>query len=271
MARLKPLWLHLNDLAARLARSSSVALACDYDGTLTPIAEHPAKAQLSSRAGSALMRLSRLPDVHLAVLSGRGLDDLVQCIPVNGIFLAGVAGLETQDETGRRDIHVDHTHEIPPELRQDLLRWCERFEGAWLEDKNLAFALHYRAVKPELQAAFGAGVRRRVRPHQSRVVLVHGKRVFEVTPAVQRDKSVALVDWLARQRPETSSFYFGDDTNDEPVFDRVKDRGGVTVAVGRLASHAEYGVGSTEEVVWFLEWLEREWSLRAGAGEPVTA
>src|SRR5206468_800886 len=143
---------------------------------------------------------------------------------------------------------------------------CERFEGAWLEDKNLAFALHYRAVKPELQAAFGAGVRRRVRPHQSRVVLVHGKRVFEVTPAVQRDKSVALVDWLARQRPEMSSFYFGDDTNDEPVFDRVKDRGGVTVAVGRLASHAEYGVGSTEEVVWFLEWLEREWSLRGGAG-----
>jgi len=55
--------------------------------------------------------------------------------------------------------------------------------------------------------------------------------------------------------------YFGDDTNDEPVYGMIRERGGYAVAVGRTVSTAEYALPSPTEVVWFLEWLEREWTL----------
>jgi len=62
-------------------------------------------------------------------------------------------------------------------------------------------------------------------------------------------------------------FYFGDDTNDEPVHRLVRERGGIAVAIGRAVSAAEYGLPSPAEVVWFLEWLEREWTAHAEARE----
>ena len=118
-----------------------------------------------------------------------------------------------------------------------------------------------------LQPAFGAGVRRRARPFRGQAQLVHGKRVFEVMPAVPWEKSAALKLWLDGRDSAGTLFYFGDDTNDEPVHRLVRQRGGIAVAVGRVVSAAEFGLPSPDEVVWFLEWLERQWSARDLAGE----
>jgi trehalose-6-phosphatase len=83
-------------------------------------------------------------------------------------------------------------------------------------------------------------------------VLVHGKKVFEVMPAVPWNRGSALARWLDRRRGALA-FYLGDDTDDEPAHDRVRERDGITVAVGRPVSRAEYGVADPVEVVWFLE------------------
>jgi trehalose 6-phosphate phosphatase len=265
VSRLKPLWIQLGAIARQLRSSHTLEIACDYDGTLTEIVDHPTQAALSSRAHSVLERLARARGVRIAILSGRSLDDLARCIDIPGLFLAGVAGLETQDEFGTRTTFVERENELPQELRTELGVWCDRFPGAWLEDKGLALALHYRAVAPAQQAAYGAGVRRRVREHEELSVLVHGKRVFEVLPAVERDKSAALDGWLRPTGTQATVFYFGDDANDEPALERIRRHGGITVAVGAAVSRAEYRIESPREVVWFLEWLEREWSASQGA------
>ena len=262
MARLKPLWLHLNSISERMQTISSVAVACDYDGTLTPIVDHPSQAILPERAQRILKALSLLPDTRLAVLSGRSLDDLERCVPLPGVFLSGVSGIEIRDETGRREICMNPDDELPPRLKAELQEWCARFPGSWIEDKRFSYSLHYRAVTPAQQPAFGAGVRRRVHEHPGRAALIHGKRVFEVMPAVARDKSFAIERWLGLLPENSVSFYFGDDSNDEPAHERVRRYGGIAVAVGRPVSRAEYVVTSTSDVIWFLEWLEREWSVR---------
>ncbi len=271
MPRLKSLWLSLSELSHRIGSSDALLLASDYDGTLTPIAEHPDDVVVPDRAREVLRRLAGHPDAHLAVLSGRRLDDLEREFDGGPLFLAGSGGLESRDEHGRRQVHLPPGARLPEELRASLEAWCGRFPGAWVEDKRFSYALHYRAVAGALQPAFGAGVRRRVRPFASAAQLVHGKRVFEVMPAVSWEKSAALQLWLEGRDAGGLLFYFGDDTIDEPVHRLVRERGGIAVAVGRTASAAEFGLPSSTEVVWFLEWLERQWAAREASGEILRA
>jgi trehalose 6-phosphate phosphatase len=262
---LKPLWLHLDTLAERVRSAAHLYVGCDFDGTLTDIVPHPDLAKLPERTRKALDVVARLPGAHLAVFSGRPLEDLRSRAFFEGAFLSGIAGLETLDSQGQRRMHVAAEDSIAEDVRDVMRQWCARFEGAWFEDKGPAFAVHYRAVPERFQPAFCSGVRRRFAGDPPRARLLHGKKVFDVLPVVDRDKASALADWV--DRPDGVLFYFGDDANDEPVYPRVRDRGGISVAIGRWASHAEYGLTTPEHVTWFLEWLAREWTdSRAAAG-----
>jgi trehalose 6-phosphate phosphatase len=271
MARPKSLWLELAAVAARVRSARSLAVASDFDGTLTPIVSHPDRAVLSARARSALVRIGALPGARLAVLSGRTLDDLDRQLGIPGVFLAGITGAETRDPTGRRQLHVPPGEEIPAELRRGLEEWCARFPGAWVEDKGVSIALHYRAIPESRHAVFGTGIRRRVSSYPGRVALIHGKRVFEVLPAGAPDKASALERWLADAPDPPLVFFFGDDSNDEPAHEWVRSRSGVSVAVGRPATRAGYAVATPDDVVWFLEWLDREWREREGSGSETAA
>lgn len=255
---LKPLWLHLDALAARMREVRGLSVGCDFDGTLTEIEPHPDQAELVTRAFAVLEHLAAMPGVRLGIFSGRRLEDLRARIPFPGVFLAGTAGLETFDGNGSSHLHVSEAEALPSELVGAMTEWCTRFEGAWLEDKGPAFALHYRAVPDRFQPAFCSGVRRRFGGEGSKARLLHGKKVFEVLPAVERDKSSAYLDWVLE--PEKNlTFYFGDDTHDEPVYPHVRTQGGIAVAIGRFASRAEYALAGPPHVTWFLEWLAREW------------
>ena len=270
MPRLRSLWLSLSDISRRIGQAESLQVASDYDGTLIPIAEHPDEVTVGERARGVLHRLAVLPDVDLAVLSGRRLEDLESQFNGGRLFLAGAGGLESRDEQGRRQVHMPADTQLPEALRESLESWCRLFPGAWVEDKRFSYALHYRGVPVARQPAFGAGVRRRARPFRSQAQLVHGKRVFEVMPSIPWEKSAALGLWIDSRPARGLLVYFGDDTNDEPVHRFVRERGGIAVAVGRAVSAAEFGVPSPTEVVWFLEWLEREWAAHTDAHELTT-
>ncbi len=262
MASLKPLWLSVGSLSERLRRTDALHLGLDFDGTVTPISSDPRDVVLSTRARDVLERLSRQAGVKLAILSSRTLDDLSRRVGLEGLFYTGSSGLETLDEHGHRETHAGSTVSLPMPLLRELDGWCLRFPGARLEPRVNSCALHFSAVAPSLQPAFGAGVRRRVRPFLPQVALVHGRTEFEVMPADGWDKAAALERWLGAARAGATTLYFGDDTRDEPAHAAVRRRGGLAVAVGRTVSQAEYVMPAPEDVVWFLEWLDREWALR---------
>src|SRR5205085_3683169 len=192
-------------------------------------------------------------------------DDLKEKVQLKNVFLVGSTGLETEDENGRRESNLGPNQGIPNELVQELENWCLRFPGSWLESKHNSCALHYRSVAASLQPAFGAGVRRRIRPYASQATLVHGKAVFEVMPAGGGDKAAALARWIPQDATNATTMYFGDDTHDEPVHGMVRQRGGFAVAIGRIVSQAEYVLPTPGDVVWFLEWLDREWPMASAA------
>src|SRR5438093_13789633 len=95
MPRLRSLWLSLSDISKRIEETETLQVASDFDGTLIPIVEHPDRVVVSERSRGVLHRLAALPDVDLAVLSGRRLDDLEGMFNGGRLFLAGAGGLES--------------------------------------------------------------------------------------------------------------------------------------------------------------------------------
>jgi trehalose 6-phosphate synthase/phosphatase len=57
-----------------------VALLLDYDGTLAPIAPHPDLAILPVETKNVLQRLSNMPDVYIAIVSGRNVNNVMDMV-----------------------------------------------------------------------------------------------------------------------------------------------------------------------------------------------
>jgi trehalose-phosphatase len=212
-----------------------------------------------------LRRISRHSCAQVAILSGRSLGDLRRRVRLPDIFLAGAAGLETLSPGRAPEVHVPRGRGLPLEARRRVRAWCRRFPATWVEDKRLSLALHYRDLDPRRVPTFAAGVARVARRFHDHIDLVRGKKVFELMPAVGRDKAAALRTWSTGAAGGLL-FFVGDDANDEPAHAFARARGAITVAVGRRRSLAEYALPDTEHVTWFLEWLLLEWRSRHHGG-----
>ena len=62
----------------------TLALLLDYDGTLTPIVKHPDLAVIPPETKSVLERLSKRSDVFIAVVSGRGVENVKKMVGIEG-------------------------------------------------------------------------------------------------------------------------------------------------------------------------------------------
>jgi trehalose 6-phosphate phosphatase len=235
-------------------------LLLDYDGTLTPIVEHPSAARLSPAMQQVLALLGQQTRFQVGIVSGRSLADLRTCVDGQGLFLAGNHGLEIE-APGISYLHPE-MQRLRPELdglTQALQRDLEAIPGAWVEDKGLTLSVHVRQV-PTTRVA---EVEERVLTHAAPALgagllaLRTGKAVLEIRPFVAWDKGEA-VRWIAaqvyRNMPQSLlPMYIGDDDTDEDAF-RVLHSDGIGIVVGltRRRSAAHYYVDSVEAVQRFL-------------------
>ena len=240
------------------------AVFLDYDGTLTPIVERPEDALLPETVRSAVERLASR--CHVAVISGRDLDDVRRMVGIDGIFCAGSHGF---DLAGPGGFVEQHAGEFVPELDRaeaELRSLLSTTPNVRLERKRFAIAVHVRQVDerrvPEVEAAV------------DRIALAHGslrksvgKKVFELRPRVEWDKGRALLRLmrvLELDREDVVPVYVGDDVTDEDAFAAVRDRGLGVVVRGEdddRATSAHYSLAHPEEIGAFLEEL-------ASAGVP---
>ena len=85
-----------------LGDSANLALLLDYDGTLTPIVKHPDLATLPSETKNVLERLAKRSDVFIAVISGRGVENVKKMVGIEGITYAGNHGLDIHHADGSK-------------------------------------------------------------------------------------------------------------------------------------------------------------------------
>jgi len=206
-----------------LAMQRSPLVGFDFDGTLAPIVARPEQARVSASISGKLRRLAaRLP---IAIVSGRSAADLPGRLGFEPQFIVGNHGAEfgTEQAPG-----------VAPELDpvRSLLRQHDaelRRAGVAMEDKGRSLALHYRCA-PHPEAAL-ALIRRTLDAVQARCRTFAGKMVENVVPLGAPDKGVAM-KMLVRRSHATCAVFFGDDVNDEPVFEAAP-ADWLTVRIGR--------------------------------------
>lgn len=216
-------------------------LGFDFDGTLAPIVMLPDEARIAHPTARLLAQLTeRLP---VAVITGRQVLDVRHRLGFKPTHIVGNHGAE--DEFDGPDPHVVSTLQS---FRQQMKRMEPKLDeaGASIEDKGASIAIHYRlAPNPALARDTIAELMREL-PED--IEAEQGKRVVNLLVRGAPDKGHAMTRLAARYGTE-AAFYVGDDTNDEPAFERAGPQW-VTARVGpRLDhSHARYYLQEQAEI-----------------------
>lgn len=210
-------------------------MLADFDGSLARIVNDPAEAVAVPEALAMLAEL--VPHLgRVAIVSGRPVEFLQRRVPIPGIALAGLYGLEHAFDGVRV---VDER--VTPYLDAVAAAADEadaRLPGILVERKaDIAVTLHWRqaaersdevcAVAADLAARYGLDAPQR------------GRKSVELRPPVPTDKGT-IVERLVEGYAVAA--FAGDDAGDLPAFaalDRLRRE-------GALAERVTVGVRSTE-------------------------
>jgi trehalose 6-phosphate phosphatase len=227
------------------------ALFLDVDGTLLRIAATPAAVSVPEGAVNVLASLSTRLSGALALVSGRRIADLDVLFAPLRLPAAGAHGAERRDAAGR--LHVQRYSAALAPARQLLAAWAASHQGALLEDKGVALALHYRRA-PALESQARQAVASAAAAAGPMFHVQDGKKVLEIK-ADAVGKGLAIEQFMAE--PPFSGrlpVFLGDDLTDEDGFEVVNRLGGHSIAVGvSRATRARWHLDSEAQV---LHWLE---------------
>jgi trehalose-phosphatase len=240
-----------------LGPTRHLALLLDYDGTLVPIQRRPELAKADPELRVLLDRLASHPRVSVAVVSGRALDDLRSVLGGGGRFYLfaehGAVGAWPDGKVRPLLEQRDGDDLGRIRLRLKEIVWPE---GVWLEEKQLALALHTReAARPNVPRAHDL-FRRIVHEADgsNRYAIMAGKEVLEVRPLGLNKGLVVecLRDRLADLSPLLVAV--GDDCTDEDTFARLEP-GDFAICVGDpgRASAAGWQLADPHAVRLFLQ------------------
>ncbi len=236
-----------------------LALFLDYDGTLTPLVEHPSQATLDDSVRERIATVTSRSDTDVAIISGRKLEDVRRLVGDDRISYAGNHGLEIAGPAMPDFRHEDLVHYRA--RTEELAKTLEPFHvaGAWTELKGPTLTWHYRAVPEEERGELIEKVRETITQAGYQARDAHC--AVEGRPPIGWDKGRAVLHLLRlRYGPAWSErvrvIYVGDDQTDEDAF-RLLSGLAVTFRVGpadtvTLATHRLPDVGAVEAL---LAWL----------------
>ena len=231
------------DDLVRVARRTVVGL--DFDGTLAPIVDDPAKAHIHPDAPEVLVALAE-EVAAIAVITGRparqaldlgGLEEVGDALQAAGkeLFVFGQYGNERWTSTRRRIMGARPPRGLAT-FERDLPRTLRRAGAAdaYVEDKGLAVAVHTRRL-PDADEAF-----ERLLPplrelaQQHGLVLEPGRSVIEVRSAGSHKGLV--VQRLAAVMDARGFLFAGDDLGDVEAFEAVEELGKQGIVPLRVCS-----------------------------------
>lgn len=246
---------HLPDVEQMLLTHPHWLLGLDFDGTLAPIVDDPANAQLETRLRPVLASLSTRPNLTTIIMSGRERADVEGRVGLPDLIYAGNHGLDIH---GQSLTFLEATAAASqPALNAMANSMAERMrniQGGIVEHKGLTLSVHYRMVDESAHEEVRRAVHGVLAGTDHPFVLTTGKRVYEIRPRTYWNKGAAMI-WIREQvRPDARILYIGDDLTDEDAFRVCTD--GITVRVGKSAeTAAAYFLDAQTDVAVFLEWL----------------
>jgi trehalose 6-phosphate phosphatase len=195
----------------------------DFDGTLAEIVARPEHARPVDGARDALVELvERYRTV--AIVTGRRSEEVAALLDVPHVTYVGLYGLE------------DGANELVTGVIPRVQAATAEVEEAWVEDKGVSVAVHYRQARDPVSARAALMVALQPVATEAGLELIEGKMVLELVPP-DRPLKGGAVERLAREHGLQALLYAGDDHADLDAFDaldRLIASGDVRAAV-RLA------------------------------------
>lgn len=252
---MKHLFEDWESIRVRIQQAQDIFLLSDYDGTLTPIVSLPELALCPSDVKKYLEELRDLPGVHVAIISGRSLEDLRRKVGVSDIIYVGNHGLEIEHPDGRHKetLPSARTREVK-RITQNLQNSLREIPGILFEEKGPILSVHYRNVPREFSEQIRHVMEEELQLWKGRWKMAPGKMIWEIQPNVDFHKGKAVMEILKPfSRRGLLPIFLGDDQTDENAF-RVLKGHGISVFVGpdNSPSEADYFLQSPEEVHEFL-------------------
>ena len=239
-------------LAAELSAAPALVLLLDHDGTLVDLAPTPDAAAPDAPLLVLLTRLASQPNTAVHVISGRSPDSLTRWYGALPIHLHAEHGALWRPPGGDWSVSDATLEPWRARILEVMSSFATRTAGAFVEEKSVALAWHYRGADPE----FGAAAARELRHHlrallaSAPVEIIAGNKVVEARP-IGVDKGQAARRALALAPPGARVLAIGDDRTDEDLFAAVP-ADGVTIAVGDNVAQASWRLPDPTAVRWFL-------------------
>ena len=232
-----------------VARVPRLLVACDYDGTLSPIVANPQDARPLPAAADALSAIAELPATTAVLVSGRARADLARLSGMPGtVQLVGSHGSEF--DTGFASAIDAAAATLLAQITAALTAIAAEFPGATIEVKPASVALHVRNAEPA-DADTALSTARAIAEGRA-VHVTAGKAVLEFA-VIDTDKGHA-VDVLRERHDASAVVYLGDDVTDEKAFRRLRGPD-IGVKVGPGETQARYRVDAPEDVAAALSLL----------------
>lgn len=116
--------IFLSVLGSYVTKNDTLVLLLDYDGTLAPLVAHPDLSETDPAAEEALRSLNALPNVHMAVISGRAAEDARGKLRIDNITFAGNHGLEIIFHDGSQ-----YHYEVPEQTKENFVKMAAKLEA----------------------------------------------------------------------------------------------------------------------------------------------
>jgi len=248
-------------LSSFIKTGDKVALLLDYDGTLAPLVSHPSMAVMEPESEAALKVLSKQENMYIAIISGRGAENVRDKVGLDNATYAGNHGLEILYANGTKFEYIvsaklnNHFTEMVDELREKVGK-C----GGAVENKLTSVSYDYRRVPEELRVGLANECVKVIQSYGYIDSTAH--LGIEGRPPVHWNKGFAAElilkekfgdDWASNVKV----IFAGDDTTDEDVMEVLKGIGmSFRVETERdLKTYADFLLPSTKTVSYILEWL----------------
>jgi trehalose 6-phosphate phosphatase len=201
-----------------LIAEPAFGIISDFDGTLATFADTPGGAAIVPEI-AALIDMLAEKVAAFALVSGRGVVDLRQRFNRPWAVYYGNHGIEYWSEGGARNALLAEPWIEP---MRSLLNHIGPLDipGAFVEDKGITAAVHYRLTSDPAKAR--ETLLHRLQPlcDQYGFELTEGHSIFEIKPPIQLNKGTAA-EAIVKDHDLRSVLFLGDDITDTHAMQRL--------------------------------------------------
>lgn len=258
----------LNDytlqIQKKILKSDHIFLFLDYDGTLVFFKEKPTDVTTPQHVKHIIRQLIKNQKVTVVIVTGRPLQEIRKLLTIRGLSFIALHGLSIKTPNEPQDNWDQATQArlIVKAIKNDMQKKLKKEKRAFLEDKELTLALHYRLLPSKKAHPLREAFKTTVLTLDKKKILeiMNGAKVIEARPkGWNKGKAVEL--FLARHEKGKNNLpiYIGDDITDEDAF-RVLKKRGITIHVANTSKRktaAKYWVNNPDDIFSFLQLLHQ--------------